>query len=152
MFELITIKNAMVFSIVALMRLTTVSAQEWQTDLNSAMSLAAKEDKPIILVFQGSDWCAPCIRLDREVWNTESFRKYAQSHYVLLRADLPRKRANQPSQEQANKNAALAEKYNVNGIFPLVVILDKDGKLLGKTGYINAGPEAYIKELNSFIH
>jgi hypothetical protein len=53
----------------------------------------------------------------------------------------------QPSQGQADNNAALAEKYNVNGIFPLVVILDKDGKMLGQTGYINASPEDILRNL-----
>ena len=49
-------------------------AQQWETDFDKAKALAAEKDLPIVLVFQGSDWCAPCIRLDREVWATEAFR------------------------------------------------------------------------------
>lgn len=65
----------------------TTTAQEWQTDFTKAKEIAAKESKPIILVFQGSDWCAPCIKLDREVWSTETFKKYAAAHYVMLQTD-----------------------------------------------------------------
>ena len=43
-------------------------AQDWKTDFAAAKKEAAKEDKPIILVFQGSDWCAPCIMLDKEIF------------------------------------------------------------------------------------
>lgn len=127
-------------------------AQDWHMDLTSAMAMAATENKPIILVFQGSDWCAPCIKLDQEIWSTESFRTYAKSHFIMLLADFPRKKANALSQEQIKKNATLADKYNANGIFPLVVVLDKNGFILGKTGYKKMTPEAYIQELNSFIH
>lgn len=128
-----------------------VKAQEWQTDFAKAKEMAAANDKPIILVFQGSDWCAPCMKLDREIWSTESFKEYAAQNYVMLKADFPKRKANALSEEQTNANEALAEQYNQNGIFPLVVILDSAGKLLGETGYKKVTPELYIKGLNEFI-
>ena len=48
-----------------------VSAQDWKTSLDDAKTEAAKETKNIILVFSGSDWCAPCIKLDRSIWQSE---------------------------------------------------------------------------------
>ena len=126
------------------------SAQEWQTDFTTAKQIAAKQDKPIILVFQGSDWCAPCIKLDKEVWSTPEFKSYAKDHFVMLQADFPRKKANSLAPEQQEKNNQLAEKYNQNGYFPFVVILDENGKVLGETGYQKMQPKEYIKLLNSF--
>tara|TARA_R110002020_G_scaffold108281_2_gene251065 strand:+ start:52682 stop:53122 length:441 start_codon:yes stop_codon:yes gene_type:complete len=126
------------------------SAQEWQTDFTTAKQIAAKQDKPIILVFQGSDWCAPCIKLDKEVWSTPEFKSYAKDHFVMLQADFPRKKANALAPEQQEKNNQLAEKYNQNGYFPFVVILDENGKVLGETGYQKMQPNEYIKLLNSF--
>ncbi|MCL5246830.1 thioredoxin family protein [Cellulophaga sp. 20_2_10] len=128
----------------------TVSAQEWQTDFVKAKAIAAKESKPIILVFQGSDWCAPCIKLDREIWSTEKFKKYAGEHYVMLQADFPRRKNNALSDTQTKANAALAEKYNKQGYFPFVVVLDSKGKVLGETSYKKTTSENYIKELNAF--
>ena len=39
-----------------------LSAQEWQINFEKAKDLAQKNDNNIVLVFQGSDWCAPCIK------------------------------------------------------------------------------------------
>jgi thioredoxin-related protein len=129
----------------------SIKAQEWQTDFNTAKQMASAENKPIILVFQGSDWCAPCIKLDREVWSTDIFKNYAKEHFVMLQADFPRKKKNALPTEQAEANGKLFEKYNKNGIFPFVVVLNSDGKLLGETSYKKTTTQNYIKELNSFI-
>jgi len=138
--------------LIAFALLVTVGcyAQEWQNDFAKAKEIASKADKPIILVFQGSDWCAPCIKLDREVWSTEAFKKYASEHYVMLKADFPRKKKNALSEKQTTANAKLAEMYNKNGVFPFVVVLDANGKVLGETSYKKTTPENYIKELNAF--
>ncbi|MGB5244892.1 MAG: thioredoxin family protein [Lutimonas sp.] len=126
-------------------------AQNWQYDLNVAMTQASEGNKPIILVFQGSDWCAPCMKLDREIWKSEDFINYAESHFVMLKADFPKKKSNLLSEDQQKKNNTLAEKYNPNGYFPLVVLLDKNGKVLGTTGYEKITPKEYIDHLESFM-
>ena len=131
--------------------ITIANAQDWQTDFTKAKEIASKEDRPIVLVFQGSDWCAPCIKLDREVWSTEVFKTYAKKHYVMLQADFPRKSKNALSEIQTKANAKLAEKYNNNGIFPFVVVLNSKGEVLGETSYKKITPENYIKELNAFV-
>ena len=129
----------------------TISAQEWQTDFETAQQISSKENHPIILVFQGSDWCAPCIKLDREIWSTEEFKAYAKDHFVMLQADFPRKKKNALPDAQQQKNNQLAEKYNKQGYFPFVVILDKEGNVLGEAGYEKTTPNAYIEKLESFV-
>lgn len=126
------------------------NAQSWHNDLASAQEQALKENKKVLLVFQGSDWCAPCIKLDREIWSSSEFKDYAKDHYVLVKADFPRKEKNQLEPSQQEKNNKLAEKYNPQGYFPLVVIMDHNGKVLGKTGYKKLSPKEYILLLNSF--
>jgi len=126
-----------------------ILAQNWLTDFDQAKQIASKENKTIILVFQGSDWCAPCIKLDREIWSTKEFKAYAKEHYVMLQADFPRSKKNKLSKEQQEKNNQLAEKYNKNGYFPFVVVLDKNGKVLEETGYFKTTPHGYIEQLNS---
>jgi thioredoxin-related protein len=129
----------------------SIKAQEWQTNFDTAKEIASTEKKPIILVFQGSDWCAPCIKLDREVWSTPIFKTYAKEHFVMLQADFPRKKKNTLSKQLTKANGQLFETYNKNGIFPFVVVLDNTGKVLGETSYKKTTPQDYIKELNSFI-
>ncbi len=130
----------------------TLNAQQWETDFDRAKARAAENDLPIVLVFQGSDWCAPCIRLDREVWATEAFRTYAETHFVMLKADFPRRKQNALPPAQTEANARLAEHYNKNGIFPMVVVLDAEGNVKGRAGYERLSPEDYIKLLESFTH
>ncbi|WP_297797135.1 thioredoxin family protein [uncultured Eudoraea sp.] len=138
------------FFLVLFIGSATIWAQEWQTDFNYAKELAKSGDKPIILVFQGSDWCAPCIKLEQQIWSSEEFKNYSSDHFVLLLADFPRKKQNKLSVEQQEKNKDLAETYNQNGYFPLVVVLDKDGRVLGQTGYKKITVKEYIGLLESF--
>lgn len=128
----------------------SIQAQEWLTDMDAAQQIAIFEDRPIVLVFQGSDWCAPCIRLDKEIFQTETFKLYAKDHFVMVEADFPRKRKNALAPELEAHNKALAERFNKRGIFPFVVVLDKDLNVLGETGYYKTSPSKYIMELDGF--
>jgi len=128
----------------------TLTAQNWQTDFTVAKDMSSKEHKPIILVFQGSDWCGPCIKLDHEIWSTDAFIKYADKNYVMLQAGFPKRKKNALSEAQTKANAKLAEAYNKNGVFPFVVVLNSKGEVLGETSYKKTTPENYIKELNAF--
>lgn len=144
-------KKRIILLIIVLINTSGLFAQDWLTDLDAAKEIAATDNKAIVLVFQGSDWCAPCIKLDKEIWSTDEFKTYADEHYVMLQADFPRRKKNRLPEAQAEANAKLADQYNKSGIFPFVVVLDKEGKVLGETGYEKLSPEAYISQLNSFI-
>ena len=128
----------------------SLSAQNWVTDFESAKTKAEQENKQILLVFSGSDWCAPCIKLDKNIWQTNTFQDYAETHFILLRADFPRRRRNQLSEQQQKHNNNLAEQYNPHGYFPLVVLLNADGNILNKLGYKSLEPQAYINEINTY--
>lgn len=126
-------------------------AQNWTNNFEEAKATAAKENKNILLVFSGSDWCAPCIKLDKNVWQSAEFKTYAEGNLVLLRADFPKKKANVLPEELKNANLALAEKYNKEGFFPFVVVLNKTGKVIARKGYENQTAEKYIAELQALI-
>ena len=125
-------------------------SQEWQTNFEEAKKIATEQDKNVVIVFSGSDWCAPCIKLDKNIWQSDTFKKEAVEDWIVVRADFPRKKANELSKEQTEHNRKLAEKFNLEGSFPLVVILDKNGKVLGKMGFKNVSPEEYIKMIHAF--
>ncbi|MGD1945125.1 MAG: thioredoxin family protein [Croceivirga sp.] len=126
------------------------NAQDWQTNFDSALAEALAENKPLLLVFSGSDWCAPCIKLDRSIWQSEEFQTHSEKNYVLYKADFPRKKKNQLDKSISIQNNALAERYNPKGYLPLVLILNENGEVLGKTGFQNIPPSAYIDLLDSF--
>ncbi|AUC81541.1 thioredoxin family protein [Lacinutrix sp. Bg11-31] len=128
----------------------TCFAQEWQNNLDKAKQIATENSTSIVIVFQGSDWCAPCIKLDREIWSTKAFQDLAKDHFVMLKADFPKRKKNKLSIEQQEHNNALAEKYNPNGYFPYVVVLDAKGKALGSLGYEKTIPESFFNKLTAF--
>ncbi len=144
-------KKALLVLSLTFLSFSSLFGQEWLTDFEKAKEIANAEAKPIILVFQGSDWCAPCIKLDHEVWSTDTFKKYAAKHYVMLQADFPRKKKNALSEKQTMANANLAERYNKRGVFPFVVVLNNMGAVLGETSYKKMTPQSYIEELNAFL-
>ena len=129
----------------------SVNAQEWHTNFEEAKELATKSEKPIIMVFQGSDWCAPCMKLEREIWSSDEFKSHASEYFVLVKVDFPRRKKNTLTDEQKAQNAKLSERYNTRGIFPYVVVLDNIGNVHGTTGYKQMSPEEYIKHITSFI-
>ena len=129
---------------VLIMNTARLSAQEWRTDWDTAKVEAEKANKKLILVFSGSDWCIPCIKLEKEIWENPSFYQYAQQHYVLFRADFPKRKKNKLPEAIQQLNEGLASEYNPKGYFPLVVVLDSKGKVKGQLGYEKSTPEAYI--------
>lgn len=130
--------------------LTTIGySQNWKTNFEETKAEALKENKNILLVFSGSDWCAPCIKLDNVVWKSEAFKKESEKNWVIYKADFPKKKANQLSADQTENNKKLAEKYNRSGSFPLVLLLDKMGKVIGMTGFKNISANDYIQLIHS---
>lgn len=126
-------------------------SQEWKTNFEVAKTEATNQNKNILLVFSGSDWCGPCIKLDRDIWKSACFMEFAKNNLILERADFPKKKQNQLTPEIKELNQSLAEKYNKDGMFPLVVVVNKNGKVLGKTGYKNVSPQEYVNILKSFL-
>lgn len=124
-------------------------SQDWKSNFDEAKKEAVNENKNILLVFSGSDWCAPCIKLDNVVWKSEAFKSESEKNWVIYKADFPKKKANQLSVEQTESNNKLAEKYNRNGSFPLVILLDKTGKVIGMTGFKNISATDYIQLIHS---
>ena len=125
-------------------------SQNWNSSFVEAQKKAVTENKNILLVFSGSDWCAPCIKLDKTIWKSEEFNKEATENWILYKADFPKKKANLLSLELTAENKKIAERYNKEGNFPLVLLLDPSGKVLGITGYKNVTPQEYIQILHSF--
>ena len=109
---------------------------------------AAEEKKPILLSFNGSDWCPWCMKLDQEVFSKKPFQEWAQDEIVMYVADFPRKKKLDAG--TVKQNEALAEKYGVDG-YPTVILIRADGTEIARTGYREGGPEKYIEHLKELL-
>ena len=127
---------------------TTSMAADWQTNYQSAMEQAKKENKTVLLDFTGSDWCGWCIKLKKEVFNTSEFKDYADKNLVLVELDFPRGKAQ--SAELKQQNRSLQAKYGIKG-YPTIVVLNSEGAHIGTIGYRAGGPNAWLGALNQII-
>ncbi|WP_378175056.1 thioredoxin family protein [Aquimarina sp. SS2-1] len=127
-----------------------VKAQDWKYDFDEAIALAKEKDQNIILLFTGSDWCPPCIKLERKIFSDPQFIEYANKNFVWVKADFPKRKKNRLSEAQQKKNSVLAERYNKKMVFPVILVIDKEGKVLGATGYRKMSAQRYIKLLTTF--
>jgi len=121
------------------------AGEGWITSFESAKTTAAKENKDIMMDFTGSDWCGWCIKLQKEVFTTDTFKQEAPQHFVLLELDYPQKK--ELPKEEKEQNDAMQKTYSVEG-FPTILLTDAKGRPYAKTGYQAGGPEAYNKHLN----
>jgi thioredoxin-related protein len=141
------IKTLILLSVVLL----TATKIQAQTTLDQTLEKAQKENKSIFINFSGSDWCKSCIILKKTILNTEEFKSFANKELIVFNVDFPRSKKNRLSKEQVKINEALAEKYNKKGQFPTIVLMSKEGEVLGKTGYKKLSPEQYINHIKTFL-
>ena len=128
-------------------RSAAAAAEEdpWMTDFKAACAESKKTKKPILADFTGSDWCGWCQKLKGEVFDKPEFKEWATKNVILLEVDFPKQK--EQSDELKKQNKELGTKYQVNG-YPTILFLDAKGKVLGKSGYLPGGPEAWLKDAN----
>ncbi len=129
----------------------TAPVPVWLTNFKEAQKAAAENNKLMILNFSGSDWCIPCMRTRKEIFETACFTKFSGSNLVLINADFPRNNKNKLSKEQSDLNEALADKYNAKGIFPLTILISADGKILKEwEGFPGVSPEVFVEQIKKY--
>lgn len=129
------------------------TGNNWVLDFNKAETQAQETHQLILINFSGSDWCGPCIRTHREIFEKEAFENYAKDSLVLVRADFPRLKKNQLPAEQLKKNNELALKYNPEGDFPLTLLVDEQGKVIKEwKGFPDVSPEEFVNQIKNAGH
>jgi len=104
----------------------------WFESYENAHRESLRRGKPILAAFTGSDWCGPCIGLQKNVFDSPEFQTWSEQNVVLLELDFPKKTIQDPKVKA--QNDGLARKYNITG-YPTVLFLDADGKAMGKLGH-----------------
>ena len=123
----------------------------WTQDYDAARKLAKEKKLPIFLTFTGSDWCGWCQLMEKNVFSSASWKKWAKKNIVLVWIDFPNNKKLVP-QKYVDRNKNLAGEFGVRG-FPTYIILDSDG--VTRKGQMGASREAsaksFIKELEAII-
>ena len=129
---------------------TAMSFTTWQPDFEKAKQIAKEKHQLILLNFSGSDWCGPCMRMQKEIFEDEVFSRMSDSTLVLVNADFPRDKKNQLDKLTKKQNELLADKYDPTGKFPFTLLLDANGNILHSwDGLPNENAELFAKQIKS---
>ena len=137
-------KTIPVLALVLALFATASFAAEWRTDYNKALADAKASNKYVLLDFNGSDWCGPCIEMKKVIFSKPAFLAYANKNLVLVDVDYPRQKK-QPD-AVTKQNERLAQQYDIERSgYPTIVLLDPNGKVLGRLeGYGGETPADMI--------
>lgn len=108
----------------------------------------ADQFKYRLIVFEGSDWCAHCRRLEKEILNDSLFMSQMQTYSVFIeRIDFPQRK--KLSDTTRLYNNTIAEKYAFDGNFPTLILARTDSFSYRKINYINQPIAKFLAEINS---
>ena len=123
----------------------------WMEDFEEARKQAAKEGKFVLLAFSGSDWCGPCMSLEKEVFSKKKFVDELARKYKLVMVSIPRDKSTL-SKLAVEQNQALVKRYAIRGYPTVVMVNPVDGEeVKSHSGYRSGDPKGYLKSLDKMM-
>ncbi len=128
-----------------LLLLVTISyCQKKYDDLEIAKKEAEVSNKNILIILTGSDWCKPCIKMEKNVIENNEFIEYANQNLILFEINLPR---HLDYDSKIVKNYIyLRDKYQTNSL-PSLILVNSEGKEITKISNGLSSLEKVMKEL-----
>ena len=121
----------------------------WFDDYAAAREKARRENKPMLLLFTGSDWCGFCVKLRKGALDKSDFKSFARKHLVLVYVDSPRRTELPP--ELVEQNNRLRSKFGAGGGVPNTLIVSPDERVVGRIGGCPRNPKDYLKRVRELV-
>ncbi len=123
----------------------------WFTNLEESLDWAKQNDSKVLMVFGGSDWCRPCIKLKKNVLENDIFIEKVGNKIAILYLDFPVRKKNRLTITERKYNESLAAKYNPKGLFPKIILLDANQEIIQSPVFEDQSPESFYKLLANDI-
>lgn len=99
-----------------------------------------------LIIFEGSDWCPNCRRLEKNILNDSVFLLKMKSAAIQLeRVDFPQRK--KLSAEVIESNQKKAGEYGFDGQFPTLIISRIDTLIFRKIAFTNQSPEELANQI-----
>jgi len=108
---------------------TFAQAENWSTDYKASLAEAKKHNKLVLLDFTGSDYCAGCILLAKNVYPTAEFQSFLVKNFVPVTVDFPN--FIRLPNTVALQNNRLQDQFKVEAI-PTLIVVSPDGREIGR--------------------
>jgi thiol:disulfide interchange protein len=115
-----------------------------EKELNEAIA-QAKQSGSHVMIQIGGDWCPWCIKMHHFFNENEEVDSIINADYVFMRINY--------SKENKNLNVLKQLEYPQRFGFPVIVILDGNGKRLHTqdTGFLEDGEGYSVKKIKTFL-
>ncbi len=120
----------------------------WTNSLKEAITRARNENKYIMALFTGSDWCEYCKLLNQEVFSTQAFKDWADKNVIKLYLDFPK--FHRLPENISAQNIAIIQKLGIQG-FPTAVFFTPRGEPLTSLGYLEGGGANWVKQIEMLL-
>ena len=135
---------------------TFASDSDTNSILSAAKIEAQRDGKRIFVLFSGTEWCAPCMILKKNVIDTENFSKYVKKNFVFV--GIEQNRAGEYNAE-LNGKKILAEKGAIINLgkclqhsgVPTFFVLNSDAKICLRYVGCDINIDEFIEKCESAV-
>jgi nucleoredoxin len=120
-------------------------------DYDKAVARAKQENKDMLVLFTGSDWCSGCKILEKTILSHAAFIENVTNDFVLLLEDRPNSGAlkSKIPEPLSLKRKELAQKLNITCV-PTLLLLTTSGDIYLRTRDLRKTPAEYAKALHDY--
>jgi thiamine biosynthesis lipoprotein len=142
------VRNKFLFPLLSVLAWKTAKTQD-SLHSDQVFARAKIEQKAVLMIFSGSDWCLPCIRLEKTIFSDTAFLHFAGEKLILLKVDFPQRKKLSPDEKASNEK--LAEEFNPHGTFPLLLLLSPQRSIITSLGYERYTAKAFVQEIKDAL-
>ncbi len=91
-----------------------------------AIEVSKKDNKDILIILTGKEWCAPCKILEKNILINNQFEEYAEPRFVVFEIDIPKSHLSRLKSPIVKLHEEFSVKYNATA-FPSLILVNKEG-------------------------
>lgn len=143
-------RSSLVLLLIAALTLLPVMAGiSPDEELTSNLQRAKKEKKSVLLCLMGYSWCACSKQFKNEVLYSPDFADLSKESLVVAQFDVPNDK--QKVTPETYAIVEMAKKHKMTEA-PTLILLDADGKELGRqSGYTTGSSAEFLTKIKGFL-